>query len=465
MEDNTTPIAPAPAPAPMWSSIVKSQPPPKPNPETPAPSTGVFVVDNNCNSTKGIAVAIVDANALIEGGNKLTRSADKLVTVLEVMAKFARAIGDLQTLSDVDLKLIALAYTLEAQIRGTKHIRDCPPPVHVVNAKRLPEKELPGWGSNVPNLGEWEALERALVGDGGMSNSNSRILPLQDLNLNVMDDKDSEHGLKVGSKNQEGEVEGGVSAVRPRRFLPKKKEVMIEGKKMVASGIDASQGEFDEDAGDWMPAVSRSNHGRFLRRKARREHYEAMAEKDAQEDAEKNRDSNVVEDGRSLENEIKEGENGDESLSMILEQMRLEEEEEEDKSNGLLPGGNELDISSERLGSGNPELAGASFESNEAEVDGEDEVDVVNEGLDHVEMSSQADESVDASYADDGSSEQSWMLRSLSESSVACVTSDFAMQNVLLQMGLHLLAPGGMQIRQLHSSVLSEMPCTLYSDC
>ena len=106
-----------------------------------------------------------------------------------------------------------------------------------------------------------------------------------------------------------------------------------------------------------MPAVSRSTHRRFLRRKARREHYEAMA----QEDAEKNRDSNVVEDGRSLENEIKEGENGDESLSTILEQMSLEEEE--DTSNGLLPEGNELDISSERLGSSNPELAGASFES------------------------------------------------------------------------------------------------------
>ncbi|KAM4097224.1 hypothetical protein ACJW30_08G165000 [Castanea mollissima] len=492
MEDNTTPTAPAPAP--MWSSIVKKSqpPPPKPNPETPSSTGGVFVVDNsNSNSTtKGIAVAVVDANALIEGGDKLTRScaADKLVTVPEVMAevrdpasrhrlsfllpsslhsmdpspdslnkviKFARATGDLQTLSDVDLKLIALTYTLEAQIHGTKHIRECPPPVHVVNAKRLPEKELPGWGSNVPNLGEWEALERASLGDGdgGMSNSNSRILPLQDLNLNVVvvDDKESE----VGSENQEGEVEGGggVSGVRPRRFFPKKKEVTIEGKKMVASGVDASQGEFDEDAGDWMPAVSRSTHRRFLRRKARREHYETMAEKDAQEDAEKNRDRNVVEDGRSLENEIKEGENGDESLSTILEQMRLEEEEEEKDTS------NELDVSSERLGSSNPELAGALFESNEAEVDGEDEVDIVNEGLDHVEMSSQADESVDASYADDGSSEQSWMLRSLSESSVACVTSDFAMQNVLLQMGLRLLAPGGMQIRQLHRWILKCHAC------
>ncbi|KAK4558191.1 hypothetical protein RGQ29_007806 [Quercus rubra] len=359
--DNTTPTAPTPAP--MWSIIVKSQPPPKPNPETPTPST------------RGIAVAVVNANTLIEGDNKLTRSANKLVTISEVMVevrdptshhclsfllpsslhsmnpspdslnkviKFARATGDLQTLSDVDLKLIVLTYTLEAQIYGTKHIRDCPPPVHVANAKRLLEKELPSWGSIVPSLGEWEALERASIGDGG-------------------------------------EVEGGVSGVRPRRFFLKKKEVMIEGKKMVASGIDASQEVFDEDAGNWMSTVSRSTYRQFLRRKAR-------------QDAEKNRDSDIVEDGRSLENEIKEGENGDESLSTILEQMRLEEEE--DTSNGLLLEGNELDISSKRLGSSNPELAGASFESNEAEVDDEDEVDMVNEGLDHVEMSSQADESL-----------------------------------------------------------------------
>jgi RNA-binding protein NOB1 len=67
-----------------------------------------------------------------------------------------------------------------------------------------------------------------------------------------------------------------------------------------------------------------------------------------------------------------------------------------------------------------------------------------------LEISSQIHESVDASYSDGNDSEQSWMVRSLSESSVACVTSDFAMQNVLLQMGLRLLAPGGNQIRQLH---------------
>ncbi|KAG9145039.1 hypothetical protein Leryth_018338 [Lithospermum erythrorhizon] len=51
------------------------------------------------------------------------------------------------------------------------------------------------------------------------------------------------------------------------------------------------------------------------------------------------------------------------------------------------------------------------------------------------------------------------MLRSLSDSSIACITGDFAMQNVLLQMGLRLLAPGGMQIRELHRWVLKCHAC------
>ena len=173
------------------------------------------------------------------------------------MIKFARATGDLQTLSDVDIKLIALTYTLEAQIHGTGNLRDCPPAIHTVNVKRLPEKDMPGWGSNVPNLEEWEALEHQ--GEDKL-NDDSRILPLKDLNLNVISDSGSEH------QQEDGEETDGRSK---RYYPPKKKAINIEGKKMVADGIDASQGEFDDDAGDWMPAVSRSTH----RRKARREYY------------------------------------------------------------------------------------------------------------------------------------------------------------------------------------------------
>ena len=38
--------------------------------------------------------------------------------------QFAKATGDLQSLSEVDLKLIALAYTLESEIHGIQHSRE-----------------------------------------------------------------------------------------------------------------------------------------------------------------------------------------------------------------------------------------------------------------------------------------------------------------------------------------------------
>ncbi|CAH8263398.1 unnamed protein product [Arabidopsis lyrata] len=59
---------------------------------------------------------------------------------------------------------------------------------------------------------------------------------------------------------------------------------------------------------------------------------------------------------------------------------------------------------------------------------------------DDIEVEAEAGDTFEASsMADDGSSEQSW---SLSESNVVCITGDYAMQNVILQMGLRLLAPG-----------------------
>lgn len=124
---------------------------------------------------------------------------------------------------------------------------------------------------------------------------------------------------------------------------------------------------------------------------------------------------------------------GDGEISAILKHMRLEEEKED--------------------------AAVDSYDDNvvdESTMDDEDigtegdGAEICSKGLDESEISSQTNESVGTTLVDDSSSEQSWMLRSLSDSSVACVTSDFAMQNVILQMGLRLLAPGGMQIRQLH---------------
>lgn len=384
---------------------------------------------------------------------------------LNKVVKFARATGDLQTLSDVDIKLIAMTYTLEAQIHGTEHLRDCPPPVHTVNVKRLPEKDLPGWGNNVPNLEEWEALENEAE---DKLNPNSRILPLKDINLNVIDDSESRSvdGSSVEVKSDahfENQEDGEGIQGRHRRYFPKKKEIKIEGK-MVSDGIDASQGQFDDNAGDWMPAVSRSTHRRFLRRKARRESYEASAENDSQKDAEENTSGDVLEDARGqdqtlpseieeaccrpVESEMTEEKNGDEDLSSILQHSRREED------SPRAPQKEE-----EQTGVKSVETTADNDVNFSVEGDEGDEVEIINEGLDHLEISSENTGSVDTSNMNDDSSEQSWMLRSLSESSVACITSDFAMQNVILQMGLRLLAPGGMQIRQLHRWILKCHAC------
>ena len=158
--------------------------------------------------------------------------------------KFAKATGDLHTLSDVDLKLIALTYTLEAEVHGTKNLRDVPPPIQTVWVKRLPEKELPGWGSNVANLEEWEAPENETE---EKSNTASKILPLKDLNMNILPPSDSCSEVGDVASQTEGqeedEEEGGR---RQKRYPPKKTEVKIEGK-MVVEGIDASQGGNDDD--------------------------------------------------------------------------------------------------------------------------------------------------------------------------------------------------------------------------
>ncbi|KAG9441193.1 hypothetical protein H6P81_017047 [Aristolochia fimbriata] len=474
----------APPPAPCWSSIVQKQAPVKP--QYPV-ANRVF---ENCNSKQGIAIAVVDANAIIQSGDQLVNLADRIVSISEVLnevrdpqsrlrlqavpvnvdimepdpdalkkvVNFARETGDLQTLSDVDLKLIALAYTLEAQFHGTKHLRDKPPPLNIVNVKRLPEKEMPGWGDNVPNLAEWEALDSAETD----LNSNSRILAVKDLNLEVIASSDHK-GTEIedGDSSQvehQGEPDG-VSD-RRKRFMPKKKEINLEEKKMVASGIDASLGEDAGSVDDWKPAVSRSTHRRYLRRKARRE-LAATSEKLHQTDDEVNDDEDKSSDTCTpgthqipqSSNEELEGKDA----NVGVNGSEREEHTYLVSDPSIYLKENEVGESGEGVEAGHSVGTEPCLSKNTA--DEEDEVGSLTTDLDNLEILSHADESVDASVLDDDSSLQSWTLQSLSDSTVACVTSDFAMQNVILQIGLRLVAPGGMQIRQLHRWILKCHAC------
>ncbi|KMZ64225.1 hypothetical protein ZOSMA_37G01070 [Zostera marina] len=193
-----------------------------------------------------------------------------------------------------------------------------------------------------------------------------------------------------------------------------KKEISIESKKMV-DGIDASQGECDDNPDDWKPVVSRSTHKKYQRRKSKSEMLE------------------VSENFDQPNEEIT-------SIASVLRNSDV------NSDGGLV---DESGILSPQLYLIDSTMLNASLTDPDTSVEG-DGLDMCVKESDQLDISSETDASIDLFHTYDANSEQSLGMKSLSDSTVACVTSDFAMQNVILQIGLRLLVPGGMQIRKLH---------------
>lgn len=80
-------------PAPCWSNILKQQPPSKPQQQNAGGTTAAYLTSalgvpvGSCKSSEGIAVAVVDANAIIQGGQSLAHCADQFVSVSEVISE------------------------------------------------------------------------------------------------------------------------------------------------------------------------------------------------------------------------------------------------------------------------------------------------------------------------------------------------------------------------------------------
>jgi RNA-binding protein NOB1 len=249
----------------------------------------------------------------------------------------------------------------------------------------LQEAPLPGWGNNVPNLVEWEALDKMSEAHGDIS---SRILPLKDL---------ENQETPTSETNSISKTQGD------EEFQPSKRDACIPW-------------EDDENNEGWLPAVSRTTHRKYLRRKARR---------DALKGSEQSFDTSSIAASVDDDNDLSENCSDPVDGSSVVPEKTIS------NTDSLEPQGEN--------GVGSADT-----------VEGRDATDACSEQLDNLDIKSETEEGLQASFVDDESSEQSWALRSLSESTVACVTSDYAMQNVILQIGLRLLAPGGMQIRQLH---------------
>ncbi|GJT33142.1 delta(8)-fatty-acid desaturase-like protein [Tanacetum coccineum] len=83
----------------------------------------------------------------------------------------------------------------------------------------------------------------------------TRILPLKDLGINVTNgDKDQSINDSVFALGSEPHDDSAFG--KPHKYLPIKKEVVIDGKKMVAEEANASQGQCDDNADDWLPAMN-----------------------------------------------------------------------------------------------------------------------------------------------------------------------------------------------------------------
>jgi len=357
-------------PSSSWANVASTAP-------VPAKTTCIATSDER-------SVAVIDANAIIThraGLMNLMQTFERIVTIPEVIVEvrdgesrqalqslpfkietltpseesmravgvFARATGDLHALSGVDMKLIALARTIEVEYYGEGHLRTGPAQVRAQRRPVDDSKHLPGWGVmggtweaiDEINREEEEAARAAILGDGA----------------GVMTATDSMGDLRLEGEGGQGGLGG-------------------QGGQDGKSGKSGNRGEesgreddgSDVEEGAWETAYK--NKGKTRRKKKA--------------------------------------------------QLRRQERETEEDAFG----------------------AGAGIQKDD---DGVHDQDRDGDGGNFDD--------------DDDDDDDDLMPHPAGQSKVISMTADFAMQNVILQMGLALAAPDGRQITSVSRFVLRCTAC------
>lgn len=387
-------------------------------------------------------VAVVDANALISGV-RVDQVADKCVTTREVLDEvrdqqslrfletlpfgievsepsdasvkavlaFARATGDLHALSRADLRLVALAHTLEVAAHGSGHLR-AEPVKRVVRSKKQRPRGMPGW-DYVQDEEGWREVEEA-VHDSSQPQAASKIM-----------------GVAAGDlAKQVQQLQLEPEQATPPTSLP------------AAALKDERAGDEAEDDG-W--SVAKKDNVR--RRQQRREYRRAEEEKVAQEAQ-----------ARALRRM---------DLEAELEQAAKErpaagwgEASRPGELCPCCPSPDPLDpppLQEQPASGEDKEAEGVAGPSSEQPQVPEDEGSDGSSSRDEGEYFEVESGSESGEEGDDGAS------ASLSApgftSTITTITADFPMQNVLLQMGLHLTARDGMRIRELSRYALRCSAC------
>ena len=392
----------------------------------------------------GTTKVVVDANAIVKG-IRLERLAEEAVTIPEVLReikdkqarhtlatlpfelkvrdpdeasikavrRFARLTGDLGALSDPDVRCIALHLMLENEAHGLAHVRSEPPPLVLSKHKHNKQTKQPGW-DYVPDEDAWaeldamnaEAERSAAEVAGRMASASLAEAPEKPPPLPAT----------------------ALLALEMKERLEKKRQKQRETEALL--GEEGGGGETDEknvddddDGGGWEQNVSRATRIRRAKR-AERQREAAAATKatigvtNVVTNAVAETVSSVSERGAASEND-----------AAAAEKARLADfEAAADASAAFFRGDSSDDFKNDDFKNDRPDAA---------------EVEAAEASEDEASEDSSEDLSEDLPF----------------ESTVVSATGDYAMQNVLLQMGLRLTTPDGVRVSELRRWVLRCHAC------
>jgi len=383
----------------------------------------------------GKTKVVVDANAIVKG-IRLERLAEEAVTIPEVLReikdrqarhtlatlpfelkvrdpdeesikavrRFARLTGDLGALSDPDVRCIALHLTLEKEAHGLAHVRSEPPPLVLSKHKHNKQTKQPGW-DYVPDEDAWAELDAM----NAEAERSAEEVASRMASASLAEAPEKPAPLPATA----------LLALEMKERLEKKRAKERETRALLgedkgAEAAEAAEGDEkndddDDDGGGWEQNVSRTTRIRRAKRAERQreaaEKAENASEVDSRQVPNVSRETNASDAATATETKC----------SLATDTARVADLNAAADASAAFFRGDEIAVATD-------------------EVESEDDEDEEDAG-------SSYDEEEDF------------------ESTVVSATGDYAMQNVILQMGLRLTTPDGMRVSELRRWVLRCHAC------
>eukprot|EP00941_MAST-03F_sp_MAST-3F-sp1_P004517 g4517.t1 len=473
--------------------------------KSPARRLKHLVVDSGA-IIKGIPLANLAENlwtvdeVLLEIKDKRARQAlDNLPTelqcrepspdALKFIATFARKTGDLRGLSNADMKVLALTYMLEKENNGTSHLRSEPPNNNRIGTVK---NSSVGGSARALKLQSKAVKEKKSVTSSEMTFTYGLNLIVRNLDANIdeklLQNTFMPHGKVISvcvmrSKNgksrrfgfvayeESGSASNALRALdgfelngkplkialwKPREALVGKSEEDLsastnggEEKTIEVSALTKSENDVEKETFT-MPKTC--TWGKAMT-DAKKENSSLKVE-----EPEKNEERKMT----ALERRVQRRKKKLEEMKQLQEKADQEEEEEEEERKKE---------ESEKMSRAEDEKNGSEYRSRivgkiDISMNKTILIDKEEDENDTVGWITPGDGAVAASTGQGwGRSSSQFDCEATARASVGCITTDFAMQNMMLQIGLHLLSANGMVIRRLKQWVVRCDGCfTIHKD-